>query len=429
MSLVKKPVMTEKNLSAHRRNAQQSRGTITPEGKERGRAANLRHGAYSQMRDEALVALGEDPAQLTALVAGAHEQWRPANPFQGWIVDRLARLQWRIQRAERMQESLAVQRIERVLEPQRKVAQEIRRRHALQAQFLDLLQYDVARPDFYAPPGYFRDFAHAFEGMMTASLSEIHRLLHRLRKPRQFPPAAESAPAGATCDGDWQVQVEELEAVKFPIPQPKIPVAQGAERDSLRAELLQAVLEERQVTETATKELLEETENSLSTFDRDQLAASVDGQIDLLRRQEESCFRQFWRMGSFLMKLQDRMEQSENEVSGQESEVRSPGSEVCNDDVDASRREFTMKENEGASGDVDENSGGGVGEGTPMCRTLDSDSSQESLPTCAVPSIERVECNAWPAEAVAGDRLPGANAPLRTGTDLKKAGSGLPVAA
>jgi hypothetical protein len=54
-----------------------------------------------------------------------------------------------------MQESLAVQRIERVLKPQRKVAQEIRRRHALQADFLSLLRYDVARPDFYAPPGYF----------------------------------------------------------------------------------------------------------------------------------------------------------------------------------------------------------------------------------------------------------------------------------
>jgi hypothetical protein len=155
MSLVKKPVMTEKNLSAHRRNALQSGGATTPEGKERGRAANLRHGAYSQIRDEALVALGEDPAQLAALVDGAHDQWPPANPFQGWIVERLARLQWRIQRAERMQESLAVQRIERVLKPQRKVAQEIRRRHALQADFLSLLRYDVARPDFYAPPGYF----------------------------------------------------------------------------------------------------------------------------------------------------------------------------------------------------------------------------------------------------------------------------------
>jgi hypothetical protein len=252
--------------------------------------------------------------------------------------------------------------------------------------------------------------------MMTPSVCEIHRLLHRLRKPRQFPPADGPAPAGATCDADWQVQVEELEAVKFPIPQPKIPVEQGAERDTLRAELLQKVLEELQVTEAATKELLEETENSLSTFDRDQLAASVDGQIDLLRRQEESCFRQFWRMGSFLMKIQDRAGQTE-------SEVRRPMSEVGSQDL------AVPSENEGASGDVDENARWGVEEVTAKGRTSDSNSSQGALPNGDLPLMEQVECNAWPAEVVAGDCLPSAEASLSSGTALKRTGSGLSAAA
>jgi hypothetical protein len=38
------PEMTEKNLAAHQQNARQSRGAATPQGKERARAANLRHG-------------------------------------------------------------------------------------------------------------------------------------------------------------------------------------------------------------------------------------------------------------------------------------------------------------------------------------------------------------------------------------------------
>ena len=67
MALVEQ-TMTEKNLEAHRRNGRQSHGAATPEGKERARAANLRHGYYSDMRDDALVALGEDPADLAALV-------------------------------------------------------------------------------------------------------------------------------------------------------------------------------------------------------------------------------------------------------------------------------------------------------------------------------------------------------------------------
>ena len=107
MSLVKKPEMTEKNRAAHGRNGRQSRGAATPEGKERSRAANLRHGIYSQMSDEALPALGEDPAELAVLIEGAYEQWRPANASQAQMVERLARLQWRMDRAERRQDNLA----------------------------------------------------------------------------------------------------------------------------------------------------------------------------------------------------------------------------------------------------------------------------------------------------------------------------------
>jgi hypothetical protein len=114
MTLVKKSAMTEKNLSAHRRNARQSRGAATPEGKERARAANLRHGYYSQINDQALTALGEDPQALAALIAGANEQWRPANPHQAWITERLARLQWKIDRADRMQENAMARAVQRV---------------------------------------------------------------------------------------------------------------------------------------------------------------------------------------------------------------------------------------------------------------------------------------------------------------------------
>ena len=92
MALVQTPKMTDKNLAAHRQNGRQSRGASTPQGKERARAANLRHGYYSKINDQALTALGEDPQALAALIDGAHEQWRPANPHQAWITERLARL-------------------------------------------------------------------------------------------------------------------------------------------------------------------------------------------------------------------------------------------------------------------------------------------------------------------------------------------------
>jgi len=44
MSLIKKHEVTEKQLAANRRNQRLSHGPVTAEGRERIRAAHLRHG-------------------------------------------------------------------------------------------------------------------------------------------------------------------------------------------------------------------------------------------------------------------------------------------------------------------------------------------------------------------------------------------------
>jgi len=92
---------------------------------ERARAANLRHGYYSKINDEALTALGENPQELADLMAGAHEQWRPANPHQVWITERLARLQWKIDRADRMQENAMARPVQRAEKRRREKAHSI----------------------------------------------------------------------------------------------------------------------------------------------------------------------------------------------------------------------------------------------------------------------------------------------------------------
>jgi hypothetical protein len=57
MSLTRKPEMTPEKIAANQ-NAHLSRGPATPEGMERLRDANTRHGFYSQAEGEALRALG-----------------------------------------------------------------------------------------------------------------------------------------------------------------------------------------------------------------------------------------------------------------------------------------------------------------------------------------------------------------------------------
>ena len=147
MALIEQ-TMTEKNLEAHQRNAQQSHGAATAEGKERARAANLRHGYYSEMRDQALVALGEDPEGLAALAEGARQQFRPTNAYQEWITGRIASLQWRIQRSERLQESKAAAHIRRAEGKRREAAEELRVAYADVQDFLESLRRAVARPGF-----------------------------------------------------------------------------------------------------------------------------------------------------------------------------------------------------------------------------------------------------------------------------------------
>jgi hypothetical protein len=103
--------MTEKNLAAHRTNAQHSRGAVTPAGKARRARANLRHGFYAEMSPEILDALGEDAAEYARLAMAIHDQLQPQGGFETELAKRMVRIFWRMRRIERIQDGLALQRI------------------------------------------------------------------------------------------------------------------------------------------------------------------------------------------------------------------------------------------------------------------------------------------------------------------------------
>ena len=318
MSLLQSLEMTEKNLAAHRRNARQSRGAATPNGKERSRAANLRHGSYSKLRNEALVALGEDPVQLAALIAGAHQQWRPANAHQAWMVEHLARLQWRIQRCERRQETVEAQHVKQVEERRRERTGQLHDDYANIEGVLRGILRDALRRDFYASPGYIQAFTRAFHGQLDRGLREILEVLHRLREPEDLPEVQEPLPEGATNDRDWKEtrEVNEAMAQEEPLPLPEVPVAEGEERDEWREELLYLARQESTGQEEVWQPFFEKNDRPLTTAERDELVASCDKQMERPRREEEACFRRFWRLGTLLMKLQDRGEEPEEREAG-----------------------------------------------------------------------------------------------------------------
>ena len=434
MALIEQ-TMTEKNLAAHQRNAQQSHGAATPEGKERARAANLRHGYYSEMRDQALVALGEDPEGLAALAEGARQQFRPANAYQEWITGRIASLQWRIQRAERLQESKAAAHIRRAEEKRREAAEELRARYADVQDFLESLRRAVARPDFYTPTGCFERCRNEMEQNPSANMDEIHELLCQLRFPASFSTPAPPALPGAMSDEEWNNTMEEDTIDESGEPIPPIPVAEGSDRDPLREELWNLVDVELRGGAESWQEAIAAQEAPLSARARDLLVTEIDKDLELLRREERSCVREFSRLGNELRKIQKEAAapQAQGKTSHQPSQAKSAAADAgagdlpedCSVDLRSTlrRSETTVAattghdahENAGASGYVEENTSEEPGSvatkrpSTPTQAQAEADPAGDVLtelrpvasavaPTGAPPADGRDGANPW-AEA------------------------------
>ena len=112
MPLVKSPEMTRKNLAAHQANGPRSAGPVTRPGKANSAASRLRHGFYSQPRAEALAGLGEEPEDYLRLMESLLEDLQPREGLEMHLVTQMGETLWWMQRAQRMQEGLALKRIQ-----------------------------------------------------------------------------------------------------------------------------------------------------------------------------------------------------------------------------------------------------------------------------------------------------------------------------
>ncbi len=309
MSLIKKPEMTEANRAAHRANGRKSHGARTPQGKERARAANLRHGYYSDIRDEAIVALGEDPAKLRRLIDSAYEEWRPQGDYRSALVERSARLLWRMDRAERIQESLAVERVETLSEIKSGLTAHAHGRYLQMVDMLDLVYLLAGRPDFYATPHQLRDFSTAMGQPMGSLVQDMLKLLLQLRKPAKFPARAKTLPEDEPVADDevWQDYLaEEAQEVvtDLSLPVPDQPIAEGEEREPLRLNL--RALARELAHDFRHDRSMRKAAGILSDMDRDVMWGKAQQDRALMRREEESCFREFWRLTKILTGMQER---------------------------------------------------------------------------------------------------------------------------
>jgi hypothetical protein len=280
MSLVKKPDLTQRRLAAIRSNGRLSRGPATQEGMERMRAANLRHGFYSQAQGEALRALGEDPAEFEDLLDSLIATWEPADQFQSRLVNRLARALWRMERGDRIQESMAVAQLERMDANVERLARQAGAEYEKRMTRLKSLTAAVAQEDYFTGLEEIRLFDDVYGSEPKGRPEEIFVLLYRLLKAR--PPDSEDEPT----------------------PIPSIPVAEGRERREAQKELQDLLSQEVQVFKEARSERGDELLETTSPHYRATMMVPFHSRAALMARMEDSSFRQVERITNLLIKLQ-----------------------------------------------------------------------------------------------------------------------------
>jgi len=284
MPLVKKHRMSERKLAANRLNGPHSRGAVTPEGKARAAAASLRHGYYSKSAEVALTALGEDPAEFKRRLESLIDFYAPANALEMGLVMQLARALWRMERFNRVAESLAVNHLEKMQEAKKQVAVLTRQPFFVKLEHLtELCDATCLDQGVIVGPTEMNLFEIACHDVPEKTAKEILRLLLRLRKP------------GTTADLGPEVELL--------VDDEEVPVAEGEEREAARRGLLGILSPEINSLKEHIMRLVEEPDQAQAQFDRDKMLADAQPKAALMNQGEESSLRQVLRITKLLMNI------------------------------------------------------------------------------------------------------------------------------
>jgi hypothetical protein len=290
MSLLRKPKLTEKRAAASRANGQRSRGVVTPEGKARIIAANLRHGYYSQNDAAIMAMLGEDPEGFERRLDSEIDYWQPANHLEMGLVMRLTRALWRMERADRIQDSLAAEHVTRTYSKNPTMLQMAGMAMRRNANLVALLAGEVGRAGHFTTPEDMALFEQAYgrdlESLSNLDAQSISSALRRLMKPG----AEGAAPV-----------IDESD------PEAEGTLPEGERREKERRELAMFLLQQVGVLQSMAEDPKgEEWQDPPDTsYGRTALLAPTErfGSLLLTQRMEDSTLRQVQRIIELLTKI------------------------------------------------------------------------------------------------------------------------------
>jgi len=128
-----------------------------------------------------------------------------------------------------------------------------------------------------------------------------------------------------------------------------VEVVEGKERSQCRQDLLVLAQREQEIMEASTGKVLSTYETPLTVQERDCLARKMAGELQLLRREEYSCTREFFRLGNYMTRLK------KDEAAGAHRDGMDARAELSGLAASDSGLRTGMPQNEGDSEDVDEN--------------------------------------------------------------------------
>jgi hypothetical protein len=91
--------VTEKKIAANRRNALQSTGPVSREGRLSARGNALKHG----LRAKAIIYPDEDPEEFIALQTAMIDKYQPQGPDEVYLVERMVMCIWQVRRSSRLE--------------------------------------------------------------------------------------------------------------------------------------------------------------------------------------------------------------------------------------------------------------------------------------------------------------------------------------
>ncbi len=94
---------SQKKIDANRRNAQQSSGPKTPEGKAISSMNAVKHGALARNTVASGPPLREDPVEFYGLLEGLRAHYDPVGPYEDLLVQEIAAAKWKTIRLERFE--------------------------------------------------------------------------------------------------------------------------------------------------------------------------------------------------------------------------------------------------------------------------------------------------------------------------------------